>query len=350
MAVNPLGGAPARVEVTGATVRFGATAALDGVDLEVPPGEVVALLGPSGSGKSTLLRAIAGLQALDAGQVRLDGRDLAGVPAHRRGIGLMFQDHALFPHRDVAANVGFGLRMQGRDKAGIDARVGVLLDLVGLAGMGRRAVQSLSGGEQQRVALARSLAPEPRVLLLDEPLGALDRVLRERLVGELRLLFAELGLTVVAVTHDQAEAFALADHLVVMDAGRVLRRGTPREVWSDPRSVAVAEMLGLSNLVEAVVEAGVARTPFGPVAVGESTGDGPVRLVVRPEGVHLHEAAPIAATVASGTFRGRSTTLVLRVEEGDATVEAEVPSAGTPRVGEVVRFGIDPTQVSLLDR
>ncbi|MEQ1788508.1 MAG: ABC transporter ATP-binding protein, partial [Acidimicrobiales bacterium] len=209
----------ARLTVDGASVRFGATTALSGVDLEVAAGEVVAILGPSGSGKSTLLRAVAGLQPLSDGRVVIDGVDHTHTPAHRRGVGLMFQDHALFPHLSVGANVAFGLRMQRRSPAETRARVAELLDLVGLASTEGRAIHTLSGGEQQRVALARALAPAPRVLLLDEPLGALDRQLRERLVDELGQLFGQLGQTVVAVTHDQTEAFAMAHRLVVVDAG-----------------------------------------------------------------------------------------------------------------------------------
>lgn len=341
-------GSSARLAVRGATVRFGATAAVEHVDLDVAPGEVIAILGPSGSGKSTLLRAIAGLQRMDAGRVLLDGRDLAGLPAHRRGIGLMFQDQALFPHHDVAANVAFGLRMQGLGRTAIRSRVADLLAMVGLAGMGERVVQSLSGGEQQRVALARSLAPEPRVLLLDEPLGALDRALRERLVGELRLLFTELGVTVVAVTHDQAEAFALADRLVVMNAGQVLRSGTPSEIWSDPQRVQVAEMLGFSNIIDADVERGVARTAFGPLPVGSAIPDGQARLIVRPAGVRLHEAGALPALVASSTFRGTITSLRLRIDGLPTGLDVDVPTALAPHVGEPVRFDIDPAHVTPL--
>ncbi|NEA49227.1 ABC transporter ATP-binding protein, partial [Streptomyces sp. SID10815] len=210
-----------------ATVRFGGRAVLDGVGLAVAEHEIVCVLGPSGSGKSTLLRAVAGLQPLDAGRVLLDGRDQAAVPVHRREIGLMFQDHQLFPQRDVAGNVGFGLRMHGTAKDERVARVAELLDLVGLPGAGGRSVAALSGGEQQRVALARALAPRPRLLMLDEPLGQLDRTLRERLVVELRELFGRLGTTVLAVTHDQGEAFALADRVVVMRDGRIAQSGTP---------------------------------------------------------------------------------------------------------------------------
>jgi thiamine transport system ATP-binding protein len=225
------------------TVRYGDTVAVDGVDLTVEKGSTVCVLGPSGCGKSTLLRVVTGLVRPDAGRVCWDSEDITGVPTHRRGFGLMFQDHALFPHRDVAANVGFGLRMQGRSRGDIAARVDELLELVGLAGYGRRAVDELSGGEQQRVALARALAPEPRMLLLDEPLGSLDRVLRDRLLDELPSLFDRLGTTVLYVTHDQDEARAIADRVAVMRAGRIAQVGTPAEVWEHPADEFVAEFV-----------------------------------------------------------------------------------------------------------
>jgi thiamine transport system ATP-binding protein len=197
-------------------VRFDARTVLDGVSLAVAPGEIVGLLGPSGSGKSTLLRVIAGLHLPDRGTVCWDGHDLAGVPPHRRGVGLVFQDLQLFPHKDVAANVGFGLRMQGQGRAAVERRVAELLDLVGLPGFERRRVTTLSGGEAQRVALARALAPEPRVLLLDEPLAALDRDLHDRLAVEVRQLLRRVGITAVHVTHDEDEARTIGDRLVVL--------------------------------------------------------------------------------------------------------------------------------------
>ena len=199
-------------------VSFGTRNVLDGVELEVATGEVVALLGASGSGKSTLLRVIAGLLAPDDGRVLWDGHDLAGVPTHRRRFGLVFQDHQLFPDRDVAANVAFGLRMARWSAREISPRVAELLDLVGLCGFEHRAVHDLSGGEAQRVALVRALAPEPRLVLLDEPMGALDRDLRDRLTLDLRALLRRLGLTAVHVTHDREEADAVADRVVTMDA------------------------------------------------------------------------------------------------------------------------------------
>ncbi|HEX6787231.1 MAG TPA: ATP-binding cassette domain-containing protein [Acidimicrobiales bacterium] len=205
------------LDVDGITVRFGDRVVLDEVGLAVGTGEVVGLLGPSGSGKSTLLRVIAGLLVPDRGRVAWDGVDLRTVPTHRRRFGLVFQDHQLFPHRDVAGNVGFGLSVAGRPPAEIRARVAELLDLVGLRGFERRGVASLSGGEAQRVALARALAPSPRLLLLDEPLGALDRELHDRLALDLRRLLKEVGIAGLHVTHDREEADTVADRVVTLD-------------------------------------------------------------------------------------------------------------------------------------
>jgi thiamine transport system ATP-binding protein len=239
--------------VTGLSVRevsvaFGAAVALDRVSLEVEQGATMAVIGPSGSGKSTLLRAIAGLEPLASGEIKAGGRSLAGVAIHQRDLGLMFQDHALFPHLDVAANVGFGLRMKHWPAARRQARVEELLDLVGLAGFDHRPVHELSGGEAQRVALARALAPEPALLMLDEPFGSLDRVLREQLTAEVRRLLSELGQTALHVTHDQAEAFALADRIAVLAEGRVVQMGEPAELWGRPATAFVAEFLGHPNI------------------------------------------------------------------------------------------------------
>ncbi|MEU4387330.1 ABC transporter ATP-binding protein [Promicromonospora sp. NPDC023805] len=235
----------AGLEVRDVSVRYGLSTAVDGVSLTVAPGEVVALLGPSGCGKSSLLRAVAGLEPLAGGSVRYDGEDLAGVPVHKRRFGLMFQEGQLFPHRDVRRNVAYGLETQDLTRAERDERVSTLLDLVGLAGYEQRAVPTLSGGEQQRVALARALAPRPRLLLLDEPLSALDRQLRERLAGEVRSALVETGTTAVFVTHDHAEAAAVADRIGVMDRGLLLQVAAPGELRAAPASDRVAEFLGL---------------------------------------------------------------------------------------------------------
>ncbi|MEU8642562.1 MULTISPECIES: ABC transporter ATP-binding protein [unclassified Streptomyces] len=336
------------LSLRGATVRFGGRAVLDAVDLDVAEHEIVCVLGPSGSGKSTLLRTVAGLQPLDAGRVTLDGRDQAAVPAHRRGVGLMFQDHQLFPQRDVGGNVAFGLRMHGAPKAEQAERVAELLDLVGLPGARNRAVASLSGGEQQRVALARALAPRPRLLMLDEPLGQLDRSLRERLVVELRRLFGELGTTVLAVTHDQGEAFALADRVVVMRDGRIAQSGTPLEVWQRPADAFVARFLGFDNVVDATVSGEAADTPWGKVPVPEGAAQGPGTLLVRPAGVRLVAPADgLRCTVAARTFRG--THVAVRLQPRDAPeLEAACALREAPEPGEAVGVQFDPAEIVLL--
>ncbi|MEU9013200.1 ABC transporter ATP-binding protein [Streptomyces sp. NPDC048479] len=318
------------------TVRFGARAALDAVDLEVAEHEIVCVLGPSGSGKSTLLRIVAGLQAADGGRVLLSGADQAGVPVHRRGVGLMFQDHQLFPQRDVGGNVAFGLRMHGAGRDEQARRVGELLELVGLPAAQRRAVASLSGGEQQRVALARALAPQPRLLMLDEPLGQLDRGLRERLVVELRGLFGRLGTTVLAVTHDQGEAFALADRVVVMRDGRIAQAGTPLEVWQRPASEFVARFLGFDNVVAATVSGAAADTPWGKVPVPEDAPQGARQVLVRPAGVRLVPPAEgLRCTVEARTFRGSHVAVQLRPDDGPQ-LEAECSLLDAPEVGATV--------------
>jgi spermidine/putrescine transport system ATP-binding protein len=226
---------------------------LRGISFTVAAGETVCLLGPSGSGKSTLLRIIAGLETPEQGQVCWDGEDLAAVPIHLRGFGLVFQDYALFPHLTVAENVAFGLKMQDMAVVEIGLRVADILETVNLTGFGDRLVTDLSGGEQQRVALARALAPNPRLLMFDEPLGALDRSLREQLMDELRRILHASGVPALYVTHDQEEAFTLADRVLLLHDGCIVRSGTPEQVWSDPGSVWAAQFLDAGNVVTGIV-------------------------------------------------------------------------------------------------
>lgn len=232
------------LEVTGLDVTLGGNHILKKVDLGVEDGEVVAILGPSGSGKSTLLKAIAGLVPVDSGTVSWDGNDLTGVPTHRRGFGLMFQGYALFPHLDVAGNVGFGLRMAGAEPAEIAHAVKAALEQVGLQGFDQRSVADLSGGEKQRVALARTLAPDPELVMLDEPLGALDRALRERLLTQTRQILDERAVTALVVTHDRDEATQLADRLALMREGRIVQTGTLEGMLQQPADDWVYEFLG----------------------------------------------------------------------------------------------------------
>jgi thiamine transport system ATP-binding protein len=262
-------GRHAGLEVAGVSVVFGARRVLDGVDLEVGKGETIALLGPSGSGKSTLLRAIAGLEPLAAGRISFDGEDLAGVPPHRRGFGFMFQDGALFPHRDVRGNIEFGLRMARMRPAEREARVDEVLALVGLGGFGPRRVSKLSGGEQQRVALARTLAPRPRFIMLDEPLGSLDRLLHDRLVADLRALLRAADIPALVVTHDHDEAGVLAERVALLRDGRIVQQGSVSEVTRAPRDEWVAAFLGLEHPGRAVYD------PGGGVGGGGGVCDGP---------------------------------------------------------------------------
>ena len=317
-------------------VRYGSVPAVDGVSLDVAPGSVVALLGPSGCGKSSLLRAVAGLEPLAEGTVSWDGASLAGVPVHRRGFGLMFQDGQLFAHRTVGGNVAYGLPARSA------ARVAELLELVGLSGYEDRGIATLSGGERQRVALARALAPAPRLLLLDEPLSALDRALRERLAVDLRAALVTTGTTAVFVTHDQDEAFAVADRVAVMAAGRLLQVDAPADLWVRPATREVASFLGYEAFV--------------PL---DSPAAAPLRdaLDVPPSGatLALAEGAFVVGRtgVAKGTVRGVSSRRgrsEVRVDvDGIGVVTALGPVGGRWTVGDIVELGVEPDALAVLD-
>ncbi|MEO5577005.1 MAG: ABC transporter ATP-binding protein [Gaiellaceae bacterium] len=298
-------------------VSFDGAEALAGVDIAVAEGDRLAVLGPSGSGKSTLLRALAGLEPLRAGRITVDGVDVTTLPAHRRGVGLMLQEGALFPHLDVAGNVGFGLRVAGLVRSEREEGVAEALALVGLEGMDRRSVATLSGGERQRVALARALAPRPRVLLLDEPLGSLDGPLRERLLDELCELFDRLRLTLVHVTHDVGEAFAIGDRIAVMREGRIVQESTPDELWARPVDAWVARFLGLVNLRE----------------------NG---TLVRPEAVRLTPGE--GATVVSARRRGATVRLRVRLDDGEE-LETVAATLEHPAPGERVAVEVDPAGI-----
>ena len=324
---------PERLQIERLRVELGGRRVLDDVSLVAPAGRITCVLGPSGGGKTTLLRSVTGLEAVASGRIVVGGRDVTDLPVHKRGVGLAFQDGALFTHRDVAANVGFGLRMQRWSPPDIARRVDEVLELVGLAGFGARRVDRLSGGEAQRVALARALAPEPGVLCLDEPLGALDRVLHDRLVADLRTLFDGLSTTVVHVTHDQGEALALADHLVVMGGGAVLQAGDPVQVWQRPASLEVATFLGQDVVVDPSVVSG--GPPAWQAALVGATG-----VVVRPEAVVLGGAdSQCEGVITEVTFEGDRTLVVASVD-GLPPLRA-VAGAVPPRVGDRVGVTID---------
>jgi len=310
------------------TVRYGETIAVDQVTLTVATGEVLALVGPSGCGKSTLLRTIAGLVQPVSGQIVWQGRDITQVPTHQRGIGLMFQDHALFTHRSVADNIAFGLKMAGASKSRQHERTHELLEMVGLAGFGGRSVEGLSGGEAQRVALARALAPEPELLLLDEPLASLDRARRIELNAELARLLHELRQTSVYVTHDQDEAFSVADQVGVMHGGRLLRSGSPAEVWRDPQSELVARFVGHEAIIER---------------------DGQ-RFAVRPDAVAL---VPPGDRPADGSYAGTVTACAFQGDRYGLLIEVDgqqwrVFSADPSVVGSQVKLTLRPDMLSPL--
>lgn len=307
----------ALLEVRGIRKNYGATTVLRELSLQIEEGEVVALLGPSGCGKTTLLRIIAGLEQLDSGSLVFEGRPIEQVPAYQRGFGLMFQDYALFPHRNVADNIIFGLRMQGQKQELIEQRLGEMLALVGLSGYERRAVYELSGGERQRVALARSLAPRPRLLMLDEPLAALDRTLRERLQDELGTIVREVGVTSIYVTHDQSEAFALADRIVLMNAGRIEQQGPPELVYRHPKSAWAARFLGMENLVPVTIVSQdqnkiALDSPLGRIVlpVEDQQVSAGSQLLLRPDcariGLSRADSLSIRVTIQRVTFRGTS--------------------------------------------
>jgi thiamine transport system ATP-binding protein len=335
-------------------VTFGQTAALDGVSLELGAGERLAVLGPSGSGKSTLLRATAGLEPLAAGRILWEGADLARVPVHRRGFGIMFQDYALFPHRDVAGNVAFGLETHATAAAQRKERVAQVLALVGLPGYGSRRIDQLSGGEQQRVALARAVAPRPRLLMLDEPLGALDRSLRTHLLDELAGLFAQLGLPIIYVTHDQEEALALGDRVAVLNAGRLETVMPARDLWLAPPNEFVARFLGLANVIPLVAARDRLATPWGELELGVSAAAATraTRVLIRPEALALGADGPLSGIVSAVTFRGESTTIFVKPHDAPdgPVLEAHLQTArgDVPAVGQRVSLAVDPAGVLFL--
>jgi ABC-type Fe3+/spermidine/putrescine transport system ATPase subunit len=325
---------------------------LSDVSFVVEEGEILSLLGPSGCGKTTLLRLIAGLETPDAGRVLVDGQDVTGVAPHLRGFGLMFQEYALFPHRDVFGNVAFGLRMAGWARDEIDRRVREVLTLVGLSGFEHRDVNQLSGGERQRVALARSLAPQPRLLMLDEPLGALDRTLRERLLEELPAILNQVGVTSITVTHDQEEAFAMADRVAVMNAGRLIQQGTPEAVYRCPASAWVARFLGLTNLLPArVVGPDEVESPLGRLRVErERCGNQEGVLLIRPEAARLddRQVNRITGVVDSRSFRGSYRQVDLRFADDVVLTFDWSTSQAIPEVGDTLTLSLDPAGLTLL--
>jgi putative spermidine/putrescine transport system ATP-binding protein len=328
------------------------TQALGPVTLEVARGETVVLLGPSGCGKTTLLRILAGLETPDAGgRVLFNKTDVTRVPIERRNVGMVFQSYALFPNMNVADNIGYGLKIRGVNAAERGARIAELVTLTGIEGLEHRRIDQLSGGQRQRVALARAVAVRPSVLLLDEPLTALDAALRERLRGELNRLLRTLGITTIYVTHDQSEAMALGDRIVVMRKGAIAQTGTPREIYFAPANRFVAEFVGAANILEAAYSNGSLLVPGGKLPAGEAYEKTSERVLVmiRPESIRIVavDGAGLCGRVESLNFVGdRQKVAIAEVAAKPVIVDA--PNSITLEVGERVGLAIDPSAMRLL--
>ncbi len=357
----------AALEVIDIWKTFGDTPALRAVSFAIDKGEIVCLLGPSGCGKTTLLRIIAGLETPDRGRVLFEGRDIGAVPPHLRDFGLMFQDYALFPHRNVFENVAFGLRMHRSRTEDTDEHIAQqvyeVLALVGLSGFERRSVYEISGGEAQRVALARSLAPRPRLLMLDEPLGSLDRITRERLMIELRDILTRVHMTALYVTHDQLEAFSVADRAIIMNFGQIEQIGTPEAIYRQPANEFVARFLGMTNLAPGrKLSPDTVASPWGTlhIAIDGFRSNGPVTVLIRPEAAVLigypadnsyipPDHAIIRGQLVSRLFRGEHYRIKLQPEQGPPlTFHLSAVEALQAQPGEPITLAINPLGVVLL--
>jgi putative spermidine/putrescine transport system ATP-binding protein len=329
---------------------YGGVTAVEGLDLTVARGEFVSLLGPSGCGKTTTLQMIAGFVEVDRGRMLLDGGDLASVPPSKRGLGIVFQSYALFPHMTVAQNIGFGLEMRGIGKAEREQKTREAMALVGLKGFEERYPRRMSGGQQQRVALARALVIKPALLLLDEPLSNLDAKLREEMQGELRQIQRSVGTTTILVTHDQHEAMALSDRIVVMNQGRVEQIGAPDAVYGRPASAFVANFLGKTNVLKATADAhGTVSVDGFSVAVPGAAA-GPVTLAVRPERLVVAAAgtAGFAARIVSRVFQGSHWLLAAESQAGALTLMRQNDGGAVPAEGDAVRLSFAAQDVSIL--
>ena len=341
------------LEIIDVSKSFGSIEALSRISFSVAKGEIIAILGPSGCGKSTLLSITAGLIGPDTGMIRWNGVSLKSVPPHLRNFGLMFQDNALFPHRNVYGNVAFGLKQLRLDPAAIDKQVSAILNMVGMKDLANRDVLSLSGGEQQRVALARTIAPKPRLLMLDEPLGSLDRNLREQLLHELRQILTKLEQTVIYVTHDQDEAFAIADRVAIMNAGQLIQIGRPRDIYEHPVSTFVARFLGLTNILEKSIVSvdksnGVRISEKSLIQVSQPPPKhmkNP-RILVRPRGAQLSEHGTLSGILAGISFRGALVDLKIIVSN-ELQLRFEVPTPSLiPKVGTKIKLEL-PSDASI---
>ena len=349
MSATAAHGASVRIETCGKTFADG-TRALEPATLDIARGETLVLLGPSGCGKTTMLRIIAGLELPDVGgRVLFDGNDMTSVPIERRNVGMVFQSYALFPNMTVADNIGYGLKIRGVGREERAARIAELVALTNITGLENRRISQLSGGQRQRVALARAVAIRPGVLLLDEPLTALDAALRDRLRGELNRLLRALGITAIYVTHDQSEAMELGDRIVVMQKGAIAQIGTPREIYFAPNSRFVAEFIGAANIIESPVENGHLVLTGGRQPLEANTSSTAAVAMIRPETIGIVEAgsAPLSGAIDSISFIGdRQRIVVSGVSDRPLTIDA--PNTIRVEIGERVGLLIAPNAVRLL--
>ncbi len=342
-------GVTVRIEQCGKTFADG-TRALTPVTLDIARGETVVLLGPSGCGKTTMLRIIAGLEQPDAGgRVLFNDNDVTPVPIEHRNVGMVFQSYALFPNMNVADNIGYGLKIRGVPAAERKARVAELVALTGIEGLEQRRIDQLSGGQRQRVALARAVAARPSVLLLDEPLTALDAALRERLRGELNRLLRTLGITAIYVTHDQSEAMALGDRIVVMRQGAIAQVGAPRDIYFTPSGRFVAEFIGAANIVKAECRGSILILPGGQLRITDVTATGTVFAMIWPEsiGIVTAESASLTGSVDSVSFIGDRQRLTIG-GAADKAITVDAPNSISVKAGDRVGLSVDPAVIRLL--
>lgn len=340
-------------------VRYGNVQVLQSVNLDITPGEMLVLLGASGSGKTTLLMSLAGFTHPHSGEILFDGQAVTSVPAYKRDIGIIFQNYALFPHMDVASNIAYPLRLRRFDRAAIETKVLSALDTVRLTGFGERRVEQLSGGQRQRVAVARALVFSPRILLLDEPLSALDKSLREEMQFELRRIHNETGATTVSVTHDQREALTMADRIAVMEGGKIVQIDTPKSLYQHPNSRFVAEFIGDSNIIKAAVSGNAIATPLGKFNSSGVAHRGEGWMIVRPEKLRIKLADPsasanaFAATIEESVYQGES--LMVKLRAGDHEINVRVAATDAAfnlpmRKGERVSVSVDPGDIVVVEQ